>query len=117
LLPARPRAAAQRDGRAGDRPAREGEAPRAEQGLDPRGARARVLPAQALRRGGGRVPGGARDLPGRRLRPLRARPLPREAGEAERGERALQAGELAPAAQPALPAADPRPRLTAVSIV
>ena len=74
--------------------AREGEEARAGQGLDPRGARDRVLPAPPLGRGRGRVPRRARALADRRLRPLRARPGAREAGPRGRGERPLQAREL-----------------------
>ena len=66
--------------RPGHRLAREGEAARARQGVDPRGARRR-LPAHApLPRGGGRVRAHPRGRAGQRLRPLLPGPLPRPAG-------------------------------------
>src|SRR5581483_10510804 len=110
-LPARARPPQEGNGRPGDGGAREGEAARARQGLDPRGARHRLLPDPPLGGGGGGVPEGARTLPGQRLRPLRARPVPREAGAGGRGERPLQARELAAASLEALPRPRPRPRL------
>ena len=59
-------------------PARARARARAGQELDPRGARARVLPLRPLRAGGRGVRGGRRALPGERLRPLLPRPLARE---------------------------------------
>ena len=86
-LPAGPGAPSEGPRRPGDGGAREGEAARAGEGLDPRGARDRVLPDPALRGGRVGVPQDARARAGGRLRPLRARPLPREAGPRARGER------------------------------
>ena len=65
---------------AGDGAAREGAAARAREGVDPRGARDRLLPHHRLAVGRARVPQGARALTGRRLRPLRAWPLAAAAG-------------------------------------
>ena len=65
------------------------------EGVDPGGARDRLLPARPLagRRAG--VPHDHRRArPDRRLRALRPRPGPRAAGPHRRGERALQAREL-----------------------
>src|SRR5581483_8951485 len=93
--------------------AREGEAARARQGVDPGGARDRLLPDPQLGRRRDGVPGDAGALSGGRLRPLRARPLPREAGKGARGERPLQARELAAPRRRALRLAHPRPRLSA----
>src|SRR5207248_8955623 len=50
-LPRRAGTAAQRDDRPGDRAAREGEAARAGEGVDPRGARDRLLPARPVEGG------------------------------------------------------------------
>src|SRR4029077_2365840 len=82
------------DGRPGARAPGKGEAPRAEQGVDPRVAGDRVLPDRPLRRGCRRVPGDAGALAGRRLRALRTRPLPREARARGGGEWSLQARTL-----------------------
>ena len=79
-LPGGPPPAEEGHARAGDRRAREGEAARAGQGVDPGGARDRLLPPRALGGGRGRVPRRARALADRRLRALRARPRAREAG-------------------------------------
>src|SRR5262245_31855148 len=113
-LPAGPRPPQAGNARAGDRRAREGEAPRAREGVDPRGARHRVFPHRPLGRGRGGVPEGDRAVAGERLRALRARPLSREAGARAGGERALQARELAASRVEPVPGADPRPRLRTV---
>src|SRR5205085_3397779 len=113
-LPARPRASSRGDGGAGHGAAREGEAPRARQSVDPRGARHRLFPHPPLPGGGIGVPLHARPLAGGRLRPLRARPLPREAGQADRGTGPLQARELATAVEQAVLRQDPRAHLKAV---
>src|SRR5439155_25667450 len=112
VLHAGPGPSPQGDGGSGHGGAREGEAARAGQGLDPRGTRNRVLPHPALGRGRGRVPRRPRALAGERLRPLRARPVPGEAGTPRRGARPLQARPLSPSPEPHVRAA--RPRLKAV---
>src|SRR5205814_4158359 len=81
------------------------------EGLDPRDARHRVLPARALEGSRGGIPDDRRGPePDRRLRALRARALARAAGPHRRGERALQARELDEAGLRAVLVTDPRPR-------
>src|SRR5204863_5922250 len=108
-------AAAGRADSPGDRAPREGEAARAAEGVDSRGARNRLLPPRALGGCGARVPddrGGDRSH--RRLRALRARARAREAGPFRGGERPLQAGELDEAGVGALFVSHSRTELKAV---
>src|SRR5262245_16360858 len=104
----------ERPRRAGDCRAREGEAPRPGEGVDPRGARAGVPAHPPLVGGRGGVPRDARARPDGRLGALRPRARPREAGQGPRGERSLQARELDAPRQARLRVADQRPELRAV---
>src|SRR5262249_13589966 len=99
------------DDRAGDRAAREGQAARAREGIDPGGARDRLLPPCPLAGRRARVPDDRRGaVADRPLRALRARPCARAPREDGRGERSLQARELDEAGLRDLRLAHPAPR-------
>src|SRR5207245_1605338 len=71
--------------------------------LDPRGARARLLPLGPLPRGVGRVPGRRRPPSGQRLRPFLPRPLVREDRPPPRGAPPPGAGGVAAPGSRGLP--------------
>ena len=94
-LPRRPEAAPQGDDGAGDRAAREGEEARAGEGVDPRGARHRVLPSRALAGGGGASSARSSKSSSRPTTTRTTRSAGRSRSRAAgRGERPLQAREL-----------------------
>ena len=74
------------------RPARQGPRPRSRQGLDPRGARPRVLPLAPVRGRAGRVRGARRARADQRLRALLPRPLAARAGPSEGRAQGPRAG-------------------------